>query len=763
MYFTISVLLAIRLLKQVEASLPLLDTRMNLFDNEHVRDRRNDDSTTTIYDEFLVFFSEDCLALKGAAGVDPISSLFDDVYTCYTQDAVHKDHRGIGDDYWILVHKTAGCTANENTEIVPADYCVTEVDENEKWNARTADCSVRVTTDALWNLFSISETHVVRGVETAYLDGSDADINIVVFDSGIDDSHSQFSGVSFQRLFNGYADADPGNFHSHGTHVSGTILGKTYGIVEGDSSNVNLLDVRTLDQAGFASWAVILQGLDAIEDWLNADPSRKAIINHSWGGPVNAEVNDAIDVITAIGGINIVAAGNDNADAATKTPASALTAITVGALTANNAKADFSNFGPTVDIWAPGVDILSATPNEGSAVWQGTSMAAPLVTGVVANLFAFQASDATFDRDAALDILLANALNDVNDGVSANCGRLSVSCGMYEQESSQCLPQGVCNSGYMDKTDGNYYYWACGSGCVGGTYYTDYYCNCACITATQCDNAYYRFNSKNYDSYFWTHYSGAGSKIASLSATSSYFEIVPSLVGDGEYVSFRSATNSDQYLRHSGYYLKLNTNDGSSLFQNDASFKVVSSLIGDEDYSSFESKNYPGFYIRHASYKLQISTGDGSTLFKNDASFRIEAVAELEAATGGPDSCFGSCGGSSTNCWCDSYCSSYGDCCDDKVAVCGTSPIFDVDGPRPRERVGALPFDGKFGRPIGNDYTITLNLQSKWVQTFVFAGLAALIAVNVLVCTISKRKGKAVIKYAHVDDTDVDSEAQLAL
>lgn len=53
--------------------------------------------------------------------------------------------------------------------------------------------------------------------------------------------------------------------------------------------------------------------------------------------------------------------------------------------------------------------------------------------------------------------------------------------------SQNCYPQGPCNNGYMDKTDGSWNWWGCGSGCAGGTYFTDGVCNCACIPEAPCE------------------------------------------------------------------------------------------------------------------------------------------------------------------------------------------------------------------------------------------------------------------------------------
>lgn len=124
----------------------------------------------------------------------------------------------------------------------------------------------------------------------------------------------------------------------------------------------------------------------------------------SLGGAKSKAVNDAAAQMVSAGVFLAVAAGNDNADAADSSPASELSACTVGAITNTDARASYSNFGPIVDIFAPGSDIKSSWIGSKSAsvsfyssihatkanptqkTISGTSMATPHITGLGAYL-----------------------------------------------------------------------------------------------------------------------------------------------------------------------------------------------------------------------------------------------------------------------------------------------------------------------------------------------------------------------------------------
>ncbi|KAM0276190.1 hypothetical protein ACHAQH_006997 [Verticillium albo-atrum] len=213
-------------------------------------------------------------------------------------------------------------------------------------------------------------------------------ITVYVVDTGIRTDHSEFTGrATFGVNTVDNIDEDQ---NGHGSHVAGTIGGQTFGVAK----SANIVAVKVLDGTGAGSNAGVLDGMQfIINDVQQKNLRGKAVMNMSLGGPQSAAVNRAVQALFDAGVVPVVAAGNENQDAANTSPASAPSAITVGAIDASNdQKASFSNFGADVDIFAPGVDILSVgiTSNTATDTLSGTSMASPHVAGLAAYMMALE-------------------------------------------------------------------------------------------------------------------------------------------------------------------------------------------------------------------------------------------------------------------------------------------------------------------------------------------------------------------------------------
>lgn len=212
-----------------------------------------------------------------------------------------------------------------------------------------------------------------------------AGTTVFVIDSGVRLSHSQFG----RRAVSGYdfvgRDRNAGDCYGHGTHVAGIIGGSTYGV----ATSAKIVSVRVLDCEGSGSTSDLIAALD----WVVAHkPSGPAVVNLSLGAPSTTSGAKAVESAaakTVAAGIPVVAAaGNLSSSACRYSPARVPSVITVAASNPSDARAAFSNDGSCVDLFAPGVDVRSASnaSNGATEVMSGTSMAAPHVTGVLARM-----------------------------------------------------------------------------------------------------------------------------------------------------------------------------------------------------------------------------------------------------------------------------------------------------------------------------------------------------------------------------------------
>ncbi|KIF77178.1 peptidase S8 [Streptomyces sp. 150FB] len=208
--------------------------------------------------------------------------------------------------------------------------------------------------------------------------GTGRGVTAYILDTGIQTGHAEFEGraaAGFDAVGDGRGGQD---CHSHGTHVAGTVGGKTYGVAR----DVSLVAVRVLDCTGDGTTAQTLAGLD----WIATHAQRPAVMNASVGDPASLALDTATNAVADAGVLPVVSAGNDAKDACTASPARARKALTVGATDRQDRQAGFSNYGPCLSLYAPGVNIVSARLGGGSRTLSGTSMASPHAAGAAALL-----------------------------------------------------------------------------------------------------------------------------------------------------------------------------------------------------------------------------------------------------------------------------------------------------------------------------------------------------------------------------------------
>ncbi|KAG8799148.1 serine protease [Serendipita sp. 411] len=251
---------------------------------------------------------------------------------------------------------------------------------------------------APWGLSRISHRPKLRfstlGKYEYDSDGGDG-VDVYVIDTGINIHHEEFEGRAKWGKTMPANDVDEDG-NGHGTHCAGTIASRRYGVAK----KANVIAVKVLGSNGSGSMSDVVGGVV----WASAEAAKAAakaraeyiatgytthkgsVANMSLGGGKSRALDDAVNAAVDNGMHFAVAAGNDNRDACNYSPAGAEKAVTVGASTIGDDRAYFSNWGTCVDVFAPGLSILSTWIGSKSATntISGTSMASPHTAGLLA-------------------------------------------------------------------------------------------------------------------------------------------------------------------------------------------------------------------------------------------------------------------------------------------------------------------------------------------------------------------------------------------
>ena len=262
--------------------------------------------------------------------------------------------------------------------------------------------------NAPWGLARISHRNTLSfSTFNKYLYSNDGGegVDVYVIDTGTNVDHVDFEGRATwgKTIPKNDEDAD-GN--GHGTHCSGTIAGKKYGVAK----KANIYAVKVLKSNGSGTMADVVKGVEwaaishdkKVTDAKNGKGKKGwkgSAANMSLGGGKSVTLDLAVNAAVDFGIHFAVAAGNDNKDSCQYSPAAAEKAVTVGASTLSDERAYFSNFGKCNDIFAPGLNIESTWIGSKYAtnVISGTSMASPHVAGLLAYFLSLQpAKDSAF-------------------------------------------------------------------------------------------------------------------------------------------------------------------------------------------------------------------------------------------------------------------------------------------------------------------------------------------------------------------------------
>jgi len=269
-----------------------------------------------------------------------------------------------------------------------------------------------------------------------------ASVVVAVIDTGVQTNHPDLSGklVAGYNTINDTTNVADDN--GHGTHVAGTIAATTNNGsgVAGVCWACKVMPIKAMDAFGGGAVSDIVEGVN----WAVANGAD--VINLSLGislpgCPTSTTLNTAITNAWNAGVIVVAASGNNADDADTSddcvmSPASHANAIAVGAFGPTGVRAGFSNYGPELDISAPGEYIISTVPGSTYQLFNGTSMATPHIAGVVGLMI----SSGITDKDAIRAQLLSTATDAGTAGFDNYYGHGRVNAALAVQSADTTPP-----------------------------------------------------------------------------------------------------------------------------------------------------------------------------------------------------------------------------------------------------------------------------------------------------------------------------------
>jgi subtilisin family serine protease len=263
-----------------------------------------------------------------------------------------------------------------------------------------------------WGIAKVGAT--ISSTKAGNGSGAVSNVNVYVIDTGVY-PHPDLNVVKSVNFAGGYTSTD---CNGHGTHVAGTIAARdNTGYVVGVVPGAPITSVKVLGCDGGGWSSDIVKGVD----WVTANAKKPAIANMSLGGGASYAMDEAVRRSVASGVFYSLAAGNEGKDACTTSPARAGAGtdngiMTVAAVDSADREASWSNYGKCVDVWAPGVSIVSTRMYGGTAWMSGTSMASPHVGGGAALYLSGHTTEAPSAVEAALKLGVQTAGTLSKDG-----------------------------------------------------------------------------------------------------------------------------------------------------------------------------------------------------------------------------------------------------------------------------------------------------------------------------------------------------------
>ncbi|POB14709.1 S8 family peptidase [Halobacteriovorax sp. DA5] len=291
-------------------------------------------------------------------------------------------------DFSAPQHNDASLTENRDEQFSKQWGLMNDGRNSSGWFSR-GKAGEDINATAAWNVETGDRDLVVAVIDTG-VDYTHADLKAntwknegEIAGNGIDDDGNGFVDDVYGYDF-ANKDGDPMDGHSHGTHCAGVIGARHNGTgIMGVMANVKIMSIKFLSDSGSG------ETIDAISSIDYAVANGAKILSNSWGGGEYSEaLKESIQNARDKGVLFVAAAGNSSADndARPTYPANydVENVITVGAMDGKGNRSSFSNYGQdTVHVFAPGSNILSTVPGDRYKKMSGTSMATPMVSGVL--------------------------------------------------------------------------------------------------------------------------------------------------------------------------------------------------------------------------------------------------------------------------------------------------------------------------------------------------------------------------------------------
>ncbi|MFT5142091.1 MAG: subtilisin family serine protease [Rhodothermales bacterium] len=254
-------------------------------------------------------------------------------------------------------------------------------------NPTAAEIGGQVGQSVPWNVAYVGgkESSTVSG------DGSGSvPVDVYIIDTGVsNDDLNIVESVDFR----GVVGMDANDYDGHGTHVAGIIgaMDNTEGLV-GVAPGARIHNLKVMGDDGTSDVSVVIAAVEHVIAARRANPTTPMVVNMSLGENIGTTqftaLDESVDLLVSLGVTVVVAAGNQGVNADLVTPAHVPNVITVGAHDSDGYFTSFSNSGGSVDILAPGANVISLQATQGGVgtpvQMTGTSMAAPHVAGAAA-------------------------------------------------------------------------------------------------------------------------------------------------------------------------------------------------------------------------------------------------------------------------------------------------------------------------------------------------------------------------------------------